>query len=142
MIKGPPLLTPGTGVAPADVVLTFLESLGRRSEAELYLKLFHKLPKESFAIIAPGAPVLRYGLGSVVEQLRFLADLDLAAPVLLGLFDPESGATSSERLVKRLPAVGLEASPHAADEPDVWIRVREELRTASDEVEPRVPAST
>jgi acetylglutamate kinase len=129
VIKGPPLLTQGTGVAPADVVLTFLESLGRRSEAELYLKLFHKLPKESFAIIAPGAPVLRYGLGSVVEQLRFLADLDLAAPVLLGLFDPETGATSSERLVKRLPAVGLEASPHAADEPDVWIRVRDELRT-------------
>ncbi len=29
--------------------------------------------------------------------------------------------------MKRLPAVGLEASPHAADEPDVWIRVREEL---------------
>jgi acetylglutamate kinase len=127
VIKGPPLLTPGTGVAPADVVLTFLESLGRRSEAELYLKLFRKLPKESFAIIAPGAPVLRYGLGSVVEQLRFLADLDLVAPVLLGLFDPESGAASSERLVKRLPAVGLEASPHAADEPDVWLRVREEL---------------
>jgi hypothetical protein len=128
VIKGPPLLPPGTPVAAADVVLTFLESLGRRSEAELYLKLFRKLPKESFAIIAPGAPVLRYGLGSLVEQIRFLADLDLFAPVLLGLFDPESGATSSERLVKRLPAVGLEASPHAADEPDVWIRVSEELR--------------
>lgn len=127
MIKGPPLLPQGTSVAPADVVLTFLESLGRRSEAELYLKLFRKLPKESFAIIAPGAPVLRYGLGSVVEQLRFLADLDLVAPVLLGLFDPESGAVSSERLIRRLPAVGLEGSPHAADEPDVADRVREEL---------------
>ena len=49
-------MTPKTANSPdaAGVVLTFLESVGRRSEAELYLKLFRELPKESFAIIAPG----------------------------------------------------------------------------------------
>ncbi len=122
------MATPGAPAAPADVVLTFLESLGRRSEAELYLKLFRKLPKESFAIIAPGGAVVRYGLGSLVEQLKFLTDLDLVAPVLLGLYDPESGAASSERLLKRLPAVGLDPCPHAADEPGLESRVRDELR--------------
>jgi len=121
------VVTPAAPVAPADVVLTFLESLGRRSEAELYLKLFRKLPKESFAIIAPGAPVVRSALGSLVEELKFLADLDLFAPVLLGLYDPESAAASSERLVKRLPAAGLDACPHAMDEPDLADRLREEL---------------
>ncbi|HEV8245451.1 MAG TPA: hypothetical protein VGP93_06775, partial [Polyangiaceae bacterium] len=122
------MASPGAPAAPADVVLTFLESLGRRSEAELYLKLFRKLPKESFAIIAPGGTVVRYALGSLVEQLKFLADLDLVAPVLLGLYDPDTGAASSERLVKRLPSVGLDACPHAADEPELAERVREELR--------------
>jgi len=112
----------------AEVVLTFLESVGRRSEAELYLRLFRKLPKESFAIIAPGGPVVRQALGSLVEQLRFLADLGLFAPVVLGLFDPEAAAFSSERLVKRLPTVGLDATPHEMGETGLADRLREELR--------------
>ena len=110
-------------------MLTFLESVGRRSEAELYLKLFRKLPKESFAIIAPGGPVVRHALGSLVEQLRFLSDLDLFAPVVLGLFNPEAAAAGSERLVKRLPSVGLEACPHEMSEPGLAERLREELRS-------------
>ncbi len=68
-------------------MLTFLESVGRRSEAEFYLRMFHGLPKESFAVIVPGGPVVRSALGSIVEQLRFLADLGLYATVVLGLFD-------------------------------------------------------
>ena len=109
-------------------MLTFLESVGRRSEAELYLRLFHKLPKESFAVIAPGGPVVRHGVGAFVEQLRFLGDLDLFAPVVLGLFSPEGAAAGAERLVKRLPVVGLEATPHEMSEPDLAERVRAELR--------------
>lgn len=113
---------------PADVVLTFLESLGRRSEAELYLKLFRKLPKESFAIIAPGPQVVRYGLGSLVEQIKFLADLDLFTPVVLGLFDPAPAPASAERMVKRLGAAGIVPLPHSMDEPDLAERLRAELR--------------
>lgn len=109
-------------------MLTFLESVGRRSEAELYLRLFHKLPKESFAIIAPGGPVVRHGVGAFVEQLRFLGDLDLFAPVVLGLFNPEGAAAGAERLCKRLPLVGLEATQHEMGEPDLAERLREELR--------------
>lgn len=109
-------------------MLTFLESVGRRSEAEFYLRMFHGLPKESFAIIVPGGPVVRSALGSIVEQLRFLADLGLYATVVLGLFDPETGATSSERLVKRLPAAGLSPTPHEMSEPGLVGALRDELR--------------
>ena len=109
-------------------MLTFLESVGRRSEAEFYLRMFHGLSKESFAVIVPGGPVVRSALGSIVEQLRFLADLGLYATVVLGLFDPETGASSSERLVKRLPAAGLSPSPHEMSESGVVEAVREELR--------------
>jgi hypothetical protein len=114
--------------AAAEAVLTFLESVGRRSEAEFYLRLFLKLPKESFGIIAPGATVVRYALGSLVEQLKFLADLGLYAPVVLGLYDPEAGPSSSERLVKRLPAGGMDPCPHEMGEPELAERLREELR--------------
>ncbi len=109
-------------------MLTFLESVGRRSEAEFYLRMFHGLPKESFAVIVPGGQVVRSALGSIVEQLRFLADLGLYATVVLGLFDPDTGATSSERLVKRLPVSALSPSPHEMSEPDLVAAVREDLR--------------
>jgi hypothetical protein len=114
--------------AAAEAVLTFLESVGRRSEAEFYLRLFLKLPKESFGIIAPGATVIRSGLGSLVEQLKFLADVGLYAPVVLGLFDPERGAQSSERLVKRLPPTGMEPCPHVMGEANLAEQLRAELR--------------
>jgi len=109
-------------------VLTFLESVGRRSEAEFYLRLFLKLPAESFGIIAPGATVLRSGIGALVEQLKFLSDLGLHAPVVLGLYDPERGAQSSERLVKRLPPAGMVPVPHEMGEPDLVEKLRAELR--------------
>lgn len=109
-------------------MLTFLESVGRRSEAEFYLRMFHGLPKESFAIIVPGGPVVRSALGSIVEQLRFLADLGLYATVVLGLFDPDTGASSAERLIKRLPTAGMAPSPHEMSEPDVVELVRDDLR--------------
>jgi N-acetyltransferase of N-acetylglutamate synthase len=119
---------PAPASAAAEAVLTFLESVGRRSEAEFYLRLFLKLPPESFGIIAPGATVIRYALGSLVEQLKFLADLGLHAPVVLGLYDPEQGASSSERLVKRLQLAGMEAYPHEMGEADLAEKLRTELR--------------
>jgi hypothetical protein len=118
---------PAPASAAAEAVLTFLESVGRRSEAEFYLRLFLKLPKESFGIIAPGATVIRYALGSLVEQLKFLADLGLYAPVVLGLYDPERGASSSDRLVKRLPSAGVDARWHEMGESGLADTLRGEL---------------
>jgi hypothetical protein len=90
----------------AGVVLTFLESVGRRSEAELYLRLFRELPKESFAIIAAESAVLRYAAGSLVEQLRFLRELGLFAPVAVGLFEPATAEKAATRFAKRSSDMG------------------------------------
>jgi len=119
---------PAVQTNPADVVLTFLESVGRRSEAELYLKLFRQLSKESFALIAPGAQVLRDGAGALVEQIRFLADLDLFTPIVVGLFDFGSGVTAAERVARRVSAAGLVPYVHLMDEPELGQKLRDELR--------------
>jgi acetylglutamate kinase len=113
---------------PADVVLTFLESVGRRAEAELYLKLFRQLPKESFAVIAPSAQVSREGIGALVEQIRFLADLDLFAPLVLGLFDQGPAVVAAERVARRVAAAGLVPYVHTMDEPELGQKLRDELR--------------
>ena len=64
------MTVPAVQANPADVVLTFLESVGRRAEAELYLRLFRQLPKESFALIAPAlTPHDSLGGGHVALQL-------------------------------------------------------------------------
>ena len=112
----------------AEAVLTFLESVGRRSEAELYVRLFRQLPRQSFALVALDAPVVRHALGSVLEQLRFLADLGLVAPVVVGAFYPESSERGAEQLVEHLPSVGL--SPRVHDVPQVALaeRLSEELQ--------------
>jgi hypothetical protein len=93
--------------ATAEAVLTFLDSVGRRSEAELYLRLFRQIPKASFAIIGAEGPVVRQALGSLLEQLEFLSQLGLSAPVVVGLREPKSAALGAEQLAHRLPSVGL-----------------------------------
>ena len=59
---------PARPLAPAEVVLRFLESVGRRSEAEFYVELFRKVPKESFAAISVDANVATYMLFSPIER--------------------------------------------------------------------------
>jgi len=121
-------VTPKTAHSPdaAGVVLTFLESVGRRSEAELYLKLFRELPKESFAIIAAEAAVLRYAAGSLVEQLRFLHELGLVAPVVVGLLEQAFHERAAARLGKR--SLDMGAVLIDALEPELSARVAQELR--------------
>ena len=115
----------GSSADAAGVVLTFLESVGRRSEAELYLKLFRELPKESFAIIIAEAAVIRHAAGSLVEQLRFLRELGLFAPVAVGLFEPMHAEKSATRLAKQGAHMG--AVVENALDPNLAAQVREEL---------------
>jgi acetylglutamate kinase len=110
---------------PASVVLTFLESVGRPADAQLYLRLFRELPKESFAIIMVEGRLLRPALASFTEHLRFLNELGLFAPVVLGVFEPGAAAQAAAALAERCAAM----SPvvHDAREPGLSDRVREEL---------------
>jgi hypothetical protein len=90
--------------------LTFLDSVGRRSEAELYLRLFREVPPESFAVIAAETPPITAQGASLAEQLRFLANLGLVAPVVVGLSEPAGARAAADRLMRRLGLVRLEAS--------------------------------
>jgi acetylglutamate kinase len=87
---------------PADVVLRFLESVGRRSEAEFYLGLFRAEPKEQFAAISVDANVARHAWEAVVLDLKFLAALGLMPVVVLGLFEPTDAEEHGARIRRRL----------------------------------------
>ncbi len=114
--------------ATAEAVLTFLDSVGRRSEAELYLRLFRELPRESFAIVAIEGALARSNGGAIAEQLRFLADLGLFAPVVLGLFEPAFAVAAADRLLRRLGSAGLDAAVYEVPQPDLASALRAELR--------------
>jgi acetylglutamate kinase len=108
-------------------VLTFLESVGRRSEAELYLGLFRQLPKQSFAIVLTEAAVIRHALGSLLEELKFLADLGLVAPVVLGASSPDTALRGASELARHLPRVGLAATQYEMTAPGLGELVSGEL---------------
>ena len=70
---------------PSQIVLTFLESVGKRQDAELYVRLFRQLPKPSFALVALDSVVLREAMGQLVDALHFLSRLDLFPVLVRGL---------------------------------------------------------
>src|SRR4029079_10994340 len=94
---------PTDGAETSDAVLRYLESIGRRSEAEFYLALFRAASKESFANLVISASVLRDGADAVVLDLRFLRGLGLVPVVSLGFGSSgPAGADQVERLHRRL----------------------------------------
>ena len=119
----PPLLS-----AAAETVLTFLESVGRRSEAEFYLGLFRKLPKESFAIVVVGEAALSSLQGSVVEQLRFLADLDLRVAIVLGTWSQGDSDEAAETMAVSLMRRALAPAQFLLDQPGLGQAVMGALR--------------
>lgn len=99
----------------ADVVLRFLESVGRKAESDFYVQLFRAEPKERFAALSIDANVARYAIDVVALHLKFLADLGLAPVVTLGLFEPTDAQEHAARLLRRLARLGVAASIHAPD---------------------------
>lgn len=99
----------------ADVVLRFLESVGRKAESDFYVQLFRAEPKERFAALSIDANVARYALDVVALHLKFLADLGLAPVVTLGLFEPADASEHAARLLRQLQGLGVSAAIHAPD---------------------------
>lgn len=95
------------GLAPQDVVLRFLESTGKPSEARLYLDLFRARPREEFAAIAIDANVMADAADAVLQDVRFLAALDLFPTLVLGLFQPAEALTHARTLRRWLEAEGV-----------------------------------
>lgn len=119
-VRGPMTETQGAKVPvpdKADVVLRFLESVGRRAEAEFYVQLFRREPRERFAALSIDANVARHALDVVALHLKFLADLGLAPCVTFGLFEPTDAPDHAARLVRRLSRHGVAASIFTPDDP-------------------------
>lgn len=101
---------------PADVVLRFLESVGRADEAEFYLALFRAEAKERFAALHIDASVLRLAADAVILELSFLASLGLTPVVTLGLFAPALAPEQARALERRLVVAGVPAARVPAEE--------------------------
>ena len=115
---------------PADVVLRFLESVGRRSEAEFYISLFRSEPKEQFAAISVDANVARHATEAVVLDLRFLAALGLAPIVVLGLLSPADSDEQSARIRRRLERAGVLAQRIPPGDPEALAAACTQLANA------------
>jgi len=111
-----------------EAVLTFLDSVGRRSEAELYLRLFREVPRESFAIIALESASISTQGASLAEQLRFLANLGLYALIVIGTAEPASARAAADRFVRRLGLVRLESNVYTMSTPGLVELARSDLR--------------
>jgi GNAT superfamily N-acetyltransferase len=112
-----------TELAPQDVVLRFLESTGRPSEARLYLELFHAHSREQFAALAIDANVMSGAADAVVQDLRFLAALDLYPTVVLGIFQPADAASNARVLGGHLEAEGVGVEELSATTPGIAARL-------------------
>jgi acetylglutamate kinase len=82
----------------AEIVQRFLESVGAKADIDLYLKLFRSQRKESFAILAPNAQIVKSALDPVHFDLRILAGLGLLPVVLLGLLEPKDADAQATRV--------------------------------------------
>jgi GNAT superfamily N-acetyltransferase len=120
-------MPPKPQVIPPDIVVTLVESVGRREDAEFYPRLFRELPKHSFAIVAPDASALHDAQGRVASDLRFLAHLGLFAPVVLGLFRPAEAEAQADALSRELGAARLKSRRYAAHVPRLVERLERDL---------------
>lgn len=120
-------MPPRSQVIPSDIVVTLVESVGRREDAEFYLRLFRELPKHSFAIVAPDTSALDDTQGRVALDLRFLAHLGLFAPVVLGLFQPSEAEAEADELSRELGAARLKSRRYAAHVPRLVERLKVDL---------------
>jgi len=118
-----PSSAPPGELAPQDVVLRFLESTGRPSEARFYLSLFRTRPREQFAAIAIDAHVMSDAADAVAQDLKFLAALDLYPSVALGIFQPAEAAAHARRLRRHLESEGVPVDELSATEPRLADRV-------------------
>jgi hypothetical protein len=81
-----------------EIIQRFLASVGAQADIDLYLKLHRAQRKESFAILAPNAQIVKTALDPVHFDLRILAGLGLLPVVLLGLHEPKDADAQASRV--------------------------------------------
>ena len=98
-----------------EVIQRFIESVGKKADVELYLKLFRGQRKESFAIITADAQILKTALDPLHFDLRILTGLGLVPVVLIGLTDAKEANDNARRVFEwlhedQVPARIIEAT--------------------------------
>jgi acetylglutamate kinase len=105
-------------LAPRELVLRFLASIGRPAEAEQYLDLFRADQVERFAILHVSHAVLRDAADALIVDLRFLAELGLRPVIVVGAERARNADAHADRLIAALapgvPAARIDAAPAAA----------------------------
>lgn len=107
----------------ANLVLKFLGSIGRPSEAEFYLNLFLKDSAERFAVIVMEPGVLRGALDAVLVDLRVLSGLGLCPVVVVNAGTPSHNIRWTRAVEQGLTENGVRCT----------------LTSLADTLEPRVP---
>src|SRR6185503_2257008 len=106
----------------AEIVQRFLESVGAKADIDLYLKLFRAQRKESFAILAPNAQIVKSALDPVHFDLRILAGLGLMPVVLLGMLEPKDADAQASRVSDWLLEDAVPCEPIGAGTDEQAIR--------------------
>lgn len=126
-----PSSPPADASAETQLVLTFLESVGKRQDAEFYLKLFREVPKPSFALVAVESEVMEEAMGLLVDGLQFLSRLDLFPVLVRGLDEAPTPAEEAEQVLgefeRELDHRGLSLVIHPSSAPDLLERVLEDI---------------
>ena len=104
-----------------EVIQRFVESVGKKADVELYLKLFRGQRKESFAIIAADAQILKTALDPLHFDLRILTGLGLMPVLLIGLPESKEANDNARRVLEwlhedQVPARIIEASADLSPE--------------------------
>jgi hypothetical protein len=105
-----------------EIIQRFLESVGQKADVDLYLKLFRSQRKESFAILAADAQIVKNALDPVHFDLRILTGLGLLPTVILGLYEAKDADRQAQRVQEwlledgvpaRIVASGADMNPEA-----------------------------
>jgi len=81
-----------------EIIQRFLESVGAKADIDLYLRLHRAQRKESFAMLAPNAQIVKTALDPLHFDLRILAGLGLLPVVVLGLIEPKDADAQATRV--------------------------------------------
>src|SRR5262252_3160147 len=107
-----------------EIIQRFLESVGQKADVDLYLRLFRSQRKDSFAILAANAQIVKTALDPVHFDLRILAGLGLLPAVMLGLLEAKDADRQAQRVLDwlvedavpaRIVAAGADMGPAAVD---------------------------
>jgi hypothetical protein len=85
-----------------DIIQRFLESVGAKADIDLYLRLHRAQRKESFAMLAPNAQIVKSALDPLHFDLRILAGLGLLPVVVLGMLEPKDADAQALRVLEWL----------------------------------------